>query len=258
MSETPLFSIITLTYNSEKTILRTIDSLLNQQFSDFEVIFQDANSNDSTVALINKHLTKFDRACLYSESDLGIYDGLNKALRRTNGKLVCVLHSDDVFVTEHTLAFVAKKFNKYDFDIAYGDVFYSSKGNPGSLVRNWIAGDFSQWKFFFGWMPPHTSLFIKRGFLTKDKVYRTDLKISADLDLILRLFKIEKINIFYLRKPIVNMQIGGMSTNGLPALFKKLSEDYLVFYKYFGVFAILPVIFKRLSKVQQFFFISKL
>ena len=83
---------------------------------------------------------------------------------------------------------------------------------------------------------PHTSLFKKRGFLTKDKVYRTDLKISADLDLILRLFKIEKINIFYLRKPIVNMQIGGMSTSGSNRTIQKIEGRFYRFIQIFWCF----------------------
>ncbi len=162
MEVSPFFSVITLTYNSRNSIYKTLQSLENQTFKNFEVIFQDAFSKDDTTDIITSQIKKFEKASLISEPDQGIYDGLNKAIKRAKGKYVCVLHSDDVFLSNETLEIVAKKLEKTKCDVAYGDVLFVSKTNPGRIIRKWRAGDLNRINFWLGWMPPHTSLFIEK------------------------------------------------------------------------------------------------
>lgn len=258
MARIPFFSVITLTFNSGDTISRTIQSLKNQTFENFEVVFQDGGSTDDTISLINSEINSFSKATLVSEKDGGIYDGLNRALKKVQGKFVCVLHADDVFFSDHTLEMVASKLNQGNFDLAYGDVLFSSKVSNGKIVRKWIAGGFTKRKLFFGWMPPHTSLFVKNIVISSSNPYRTDLKVSSDYDFILGLFASKNTKVLYLENPIVKMEIGGLSTSGFNSLLLNFKEDFLVLYKYFGIFSIFPLIFKRLTKIHQYSFFTKI
>ena len=89
-------SIITVSYNSEKTIEQTIFSVNNQTYSNIEHIFIDGHSSDNTVEIIRKK-SKRDNLII-SEKDKGIYDGMNKGLKYSNGDLIFILNSDDVFL----------------------------------------------------------------------------------------------------------------------------------------------------------------
>ena len=253
MINAPLFSVITLSSNSIVGIGRTLESLKSQTFKNFEVIFQDAASSDGTVIKIKQNLDQFENASLVSETDTGIYDGLNKALERVNAEFVCVLHADDVFASDDILEMVALKLKESRFDLAYGDVLFYSKANSSHIVRRWISGNFVKKKLFLGWMPPHTSLFIKKEIFNNFGYYRTDLKVSADYDFILRILKSDELEITYFMKPIVKMSIGGASTSGLRSLIIKLKEDFIILSHYYGMFAFIPLIMKRISKIRQFF-----
>ncbi len=252
MTNLPFFSVITLSYNSIDSIGRTLDSLINQSYKNFEVIFQDAGSNDGTIEKIKQYLEQFKTASLVSETDNGIYDGLNKAFTRVTANYVCVLHADDVFASDDTLEMAALKLKESEFDLAYGDALFYSKGNPSHIVRHWISGDFTKTKLFTGWMPPHTTLFIKKEIFKTFGHYRTDLKISADYDFIFKILNSNELKIIYLMKPIVKMSIGGASTSGLKSLIIILKEDFIILFQYYGIFAIIPLILKRMLKIRQF------
>ena len=91
-----VFSIITICYNSSQTIERTIKSVLNQSFTDFEYIIVDGGSHDSTLDIIRKYQNSFgDRLIWKSEPDKGIYDAMNKGINISNGVIVGIVNSDD-------------------------------------------------------------------------------------------------------------------------------------------------------------------
>ena len=155
---------------------------------------------------------------MVSEYDNGIYDGLNRALERVTAKFVCVLHTNDIFASNNILEMAALSL-KSNFHLAYGDVLFYSRGDPNHIVRHWVSGNFKKNKLFLGWMPPHTTLFVKKEiFESFEIVYRTDLKVSADYDFILRLLKSDEIKINYFNKPIVKMSVEGISTSGFKSL----------------------------------------
>ena len=102
MSTTPFFSIITASYNSEKTISDTITSVLNLDFNDFEYIIVDGNSKDKTVDIIKSFISKFEaKGITYkfiSEKDKGIYDAWNKGIALSEGQWISFLGSDDSYL----------------------------------------------------------------------------------------------------------------------------------------------------------------
>ena len=92
----PLFSIITVCFNSSKTIERTIQSILNQQYKDYEYIIVDGKSTDETVKIIKKYESQFEgRLRWISESDKGIYDAFNKGCKLAKGNYLWIVNSDD-------------------------------------------------------------------------------------------------------------------------------------------------------------------
>ncbi|GAA0077118.1 glycosyltransferase family 2 protein [Clostridium sp. CTA-5] len=113
------FSIITVCYNCEKLIKQTIESVMNQEFKDYEMIFIDGKSKDSTLKIIENYSKKFKHFKLLSEEDDGIYDAMNKGIYLADGEILFFLNAGDIFYNNMILEKIDKKFN--DCDILYGN-----------------------------------------------------------------------------------------------------------------------------------------
>ncbi len=120
----PLISIIIPTFNSSKTILKCLNSIIEQTFKNFEIIIQDGLSNDDTVDKIKG--INDNRIRLYSEKDTGIYNAMNKALIKSEGNWIYFLGSDDYLYSNTVLSNITKYFNENH--VVYGNV-YSSRFN---------------------------------------------------------------------------------------------------------------------------------
>ena len=121
INQHPIFSIITATYNSEFTISETMESLLSQDFDNFEILIIDGLSTDNTIKIIKSY--NDSRINIYSEADKGIYDALNKGITRSIGDIIGFLHSDDTFTNNNILSDIYKSFDS-QFDGVYGDLNY--------------------------------------------------------------------------------------------------------------------------------------
>ena len=116
-------SIITACFNSEKTISKTIESILSQSYKDIELIIIDGASDDKTIDIINSYKDKI--SYMISEKDNGIYDALNKGLEKANGEIISFLHSDDYYSNTKILEYVIDQFKKNKkVDIVLGDVAF--------------------------------------------------------------------------------------------------------------------------------------
>lgn len=109
----PLFSIITVTYNAEDTVGRTIDSVDSQTFSDYEHLIVDGASSDKTLAIISERTNP--RRSVVSERDKGIYDAMNKGISNTKGKYLIFLNAGDKFHAPDTLSRIADSIMENDF-----------------------------------------------------------------------------------------------------------------------------------------------
>ncbi|PDH47242.1 MAG: glycosyl transferase [Bacteroidetes bacterium MED-G20] len=202
-------SIITVCYNSQETIKDTIESVINQSYDNIEYIIIDGNSNDNTCNIINSY-SNID--IFISENDKGIYDAINKGIKRASGEIIGLLHADDVFDNHQVIEKVISNFSS-NKDILYGDINYVKKNNLNQIVRKWRSGNYSSKKFKWGWMPPHTGFFLKRKCYINFGLYRLDLGSSADYELMLRMFEVHKLSSFYLPINIVKMRVGGISNS---------------------------------------------
>ena len=122
-------------------------------------------------------------------------------------------------------------------------------------IRYWKAGQYSKEKLLKGWMPPHPTVFLKKKIFDKIGFYKTDYKISADYDFLVRIFNCKNINQVYVPKVLINMRIGGMSNRSFKNLIIKSFEDYQIIKKnkIGGLFTLFN---KNFSKLRQFFNIN--
>ena len=132
--------------------------------------------------------------------------------------------------------------------------FFCDKENISKFNREWISSDFKRKKLYFGWMPPHTSLFVRNNIL-KNNLYEEGYPISGDYLFMLKLFNNNNIKIKFLNKYITIMRVGGDSTK-LKNFIKKLNEDFKVAKKFFK-FPYLVILMKIISKINQFKLLKK-
>jgi glycosyltransferase involved in cell wall biosynthesis len=204
-------SLITVCFNSARTIETAIESVLSQNGVDIEYIVIDGASQDGTVDVLKKYEPKFEgRMRWISEKDNGMYDALNKGISLATGDVVGILNSDDMFESAETLSCIVAAFEK-DIDCIYGDIRFV-KSDLQTTVRYYGARHWSQWMHNFGYMPPHPSVYIRRECFNKFGGYKLGYKISADFELMVRYLCRNRISVKYLPQCLVKMRMGGLST----------------------------------------------
>ena len=168
-----IFSVITVSFNSERTIRKTIESVIKQDYKEIEYIVIDGGSTDSTLEIINEYSEYISK--VISEEDKGIYNAINKGIKLAKGEYISILHSDDTFASDNIISKVKKAFENYKTDIITTKVnFYNDK--KGKFTRLLSPISFKPWKLRFGIMPAHPGIFIKKKFMTKSGyILRTTL-----------------------------------------------------------------------------------
>tara|TARA_B100000780_G_scaffold278282_1_gene251296 strand:- start:1172 stop:1945 length:774 start_codon:yes stop_codon:yes gene_type:complete len=216
-------SIITICYNSEKTIRHTIESVLSQDHPDIEYIVIDGLSSDNTMNIVNEYSEKI--AKIVSEPDQGIYDAMNKGVKHSTGDIVGILNSDDFFENSFVISDVLEHFNSNPTaSLVIGDVVYVKPSNTENITRFYSSVKFKPWKLRFGWMPPHAATFIKKAVYDKVGNYAVNYKISADYELFVRMLMVHNIDYSRINKVLVRMRSGGVSTSGIKSSFLLNSE----------------------------------
>ena len=243
-------SLVTLTFNSEKTVEKTIKSVLSQSRLPDQFIIKDGCSTDTTKEVIMN--TNFSGQ-FFMERDNGIYDGLNQALKKCTGDIIIFLHSDDVFFDDSVVEEIEQKFVTTDCDVLYGDLHIVTADKAQNVIRYWKPGFFKRWKLIFGWMPPHTSTVMKASVYEKVGDFNVNYRISGDYEHLLRVLKRKDIKVKYLPKVFTVMREGGASNSGLRSFQTKIIEDYRA-AKQLSRLPILTIICKRLQKVTQLIF----
>lgn len=162
-------SFITATFNSGKTIVDTMESVLSQTYTDFEYLVIDGGSSDDTIEKVKSYEPRFgDRLRWISEKDRGIYDAMNKGIKMTTGDVVGILNSDDYYTDIDILQTVADSFeNNNHLDALYGDIHFVRDGAPDKCVRYYSSRMFSPFWLRFGFMPAHPSFFVSERSLKK-------------------------------------------------------------------------------------------
>ncbi len=241
-------TLITVCYNSEKTIKDTFESVLRQTYQDYEYLVIDGKSKDNTISIVKEYQKKFNGKLHYiSEKDKGLYDAMNKGIKMATGDIIGIINSDDVLATKDTLKIIERTFKKENCDGTYSNleildekldkkvrIFHSPKGN-----------------YKLGWYPPHPTLYLKKEVYQKHGLYNQDFKIAADYDVMLRIMKDENIKLSYIPKTLVYMRSGGISTDGLKGYYKSFKESCLVLKENKIKFPILVNIIRTIKVIGQ-------
>jgi len=211
MSVDPLISIITVCFNSDRTIQNTIDSVLYQTYSNIEYIIIDGDSSDNTVDIIKKYQHQI--SIFLSEPDNGIYDAMNKGINIATGDIIGILNSNDFYSDDRVIEQIVNKFNDKNVDSVFANLLYVNSKNLNKAVRYFDSSQFKPDLFSYGLMPAHPTFFVKKSIYKKYGNFRTDLKIAADFDLMARFLYLNRITYCYFDKVIIIMRMGGVSTS---------------------------------------------
>lgn len=200
-------SIITPCYNSEKTIEKTLLSVLNQTYQNYEYIIIDGGSVDGTLDIVRKYAEQFEgKLHLISEKDNGIYDAMNKGVGMATGELIGIVNSDDWYEAD-AIENILDKYSGAEYEVVYGMLRnINLDGEEKSVV-------FYNHIFLEEKMINHPTCFITRQTYEDFGKYSTEYKSSADYAYLLKLMDSKKVVFTPIYKIISNFRVGGMSAS---------------------------------------------
>ncbi|OHD12973.1 MAG: hypothetical protein A2086_04510 [Spirochaetes bacterium GWD1_27_9] len=180
----PLISIITVVFNGENHIERTIKSIISQNYKNIEYIIIDGKSTDSTMNIINKYKTQI--AVVVSEKDNGIYDAMNKGINLAKGEYIWFINCGDEVFENNT---ISKIFETND----YSDVYYGKQcllnNNLGTIKITDIPQKLDYKSFIYGMLVSHQSIIAKKSLVSD---YDLSYKYVSDHDWIIKFLKKSK------------------------------------------------------------------
>lgn len=206
-------SVITTTFQDLEHLKEVVKSIEEQDYDNLEYIIVDGGSKDGTKEYLHRLETSFaakpGRSFRFiSEPDEGIYDAINKGIKMANGDIIGVMF--DRFSSDNIISRMAAIMETENTDGVHGDLEYVDA--DGGLVRHWEMGKDGSIKK--GWMPAHPTLYLKKEVYEKYGVYKTDYKIAADYEFMVRILKDRKVKLSYIHEVLVYMFYGGTSTGG--------------------------------------------
>jgi glycosyltransferase involved in cell wall biosynthesis len=214
-------SIISINFNNGEGLLRTIQSVLNQEFEDFEYIIIDGGSSDNSVSVISEYRDEI--SYWISEPDKGVFNAQNKGLLQASGEYVLFLNSGDYFHSAESLSFLMRFGDNKD--IVYGDIVY--KYSNVETVRKYP--DKLDFAFFQNDTLPHPCSLIKRELFIKYGLYREEFNICADWAFFLDVISKHLVSYRHVNKEIAVFIIGGLSSSdGSDLIVQKERKDYII------------------------------
>ena len=223
-----LFSIITVSYNSEKTIERTILSVLKQTYTDYEYIIVDGASKDTTIEIVKKYESLFDgRLKWISEPDSGIYNAMNKGIKMSKGKIIGIVNSDD-WLTDSALQILSDEISADDSNmnkILTGEVlFHYDDGETQLYPTTHERYVYYAKQYRMGLNHPAT--FVPRIIYDRIGLFDEQFRLYADADFIIRCYEAD-VPVHFIHQVLSNMSDGGASN----VHSKKELSDSLLKYK---------------------------
>ena len=219
-------TIITACYNRKGTIGGAIHSVLEQDYPDIEYLIVDGASTDGSVEYIRELLqheategkTELIRrhareTRFISEPDHGMYEALNKGMRRATGDVIGLVHSDDTLISNQIVSEYVNCFDLTAADLVYGDGEFVDEKDPKKVMRLWVSGKFRRWKVRFGWLPLHPTVYIRRAALNPEVLYDEQYRMAADTKFLIYYLHEYPLRICYLPQNVIRMRMGGLSTN---------------------------------------------
>ncbi len=180
------FSVVTVCLNSQKFVAQTVESVLAQDYPDFEYIIIDGGSTDGTVDLISRFAENDERITWRTGPDEGIADAMNKGLALAAGEWIIFLHADDRFTSDHILKEVAQALSQNP-DKDWGTGGINEIDAQGHLLRTVPVRDYTYQRLKRNNIIFHPATFVRRDVLADAGGFDVSLKYTMDYDLWLRL-----------------------------------------------------------------------
>ena len=220
-------SVITVTYNAEATLERTLRSVQSQSQADIEHIIVDGNSQDGTVALIERYAN--ERTNWVSEPDKGLYDAMNKAAAMATGDYLCFLNAGDTFHSDTTVEEMMRSIPQGSVpDIIYGQTAIVDGNGRFLHMRRLEAPKVLNWKSFKqGMLVCHQAFIVRRGLF---EPYDLGYRFSSDFDWAVKLLKRAQV-IHYTDMTLIDYLNEGLTTTNHKA---SLKERYKIMTKHYG------------------------
>lgn len=210
-------SLITISFNSERTLEDTIKSVIAQDYPNIEYIIIDGKSKDGTMNIVNKYRSHISK--VVSEPDRGLYDAMNKGWQHATGDIVGYINSDDFLTCTDAISSVVKEFKEDPtLDGVHADLYYVNANNTDKIVRYWTTSDYQPGAFKYGWHPAHPTFYAKRKCYEQLGGFRLDMPLSADFELMLRFIEVNQLKTKHIDKVLVRMRIGGVTSRNLMSI----------------------------------------
>ena len=254
-------SIITATFNSQTTIKQTLESVINQNYSNIEHIIIDGKSSDKTLEIVESYRelykSKNINLIISSKKDQGIYDAFNRGIKLSSGDLIGFLNSDDFFANKNILDIINWAFNKptnkkvesISANLEYIDSRYQ-------IIRKLQGRSIDKKGFQKGFHPAHPTFYVRKEIFEKFGNFDLSYKIAGDYELMLRFIVKNNINNLYIDDNFVKMKIGRISNQNLKNIYKANLECFMA-WKNNGLYmSPLFIIIKPLKKIKEINFIK--
>ena len=241
-------SIITIVYNNVSCIESCIQSVRNQTYSNIEHIIIDGGSTDGTQKVIEPYISEL--GYYISEKDKGLYNALNKGIKVATGDIIGILHSDDLFFEDVTIAKVVDTFLESKTDLLYANGQYVERENIKNIKRIYNSKPYKEKYLNFGWIPLHTTIYVKKEIFSKFGLYDESYRIASDYEISLRWFKNNEIKKYFFNDFLVKMRLGGKSTT--LRLQKKKSKEDLKIMRRYNLKGYFTLFFKIFRKIKQY------
>ena len=206
-------SIITVCFNSAVTIRDTIESVLAQDYPNIEYIIIDGASKDGTMDIVREYGGAID--VVISEPDKGIYDAMNKGINIATGDIVGLLNSDDFYYDDTIVSQLIQCMEDAASDTVYADLVIVDSVDTKRIVRYYNSSGFHPGRLSYGWMPAHTTFFVKRQLYERYGGFSLEYSIAADFDMVARLLYKAGVSYVYIPLVAITMRAGGISTRGI-------------------------------------------
>lgn len=244
-------SIITINYNNKEGLIKTIDSVARQTWTDFEFIVIDGGSTDGGKELIeNNHQINY----WLSEKDSGVYNAMNKGIRKATGDYVIFMNSGDYFYDSTVLEKVQESFNS-NIGILYGNSFFFNNRGYNKVIKPPKKLRFG---FFYDDGINHQAAFIKRSLFYDYFFYNEDYKICADWEFFIILICLYNVSYKHIDEIICYYDFSGISADPKNrAMYDE--EREITIQKYFSAFKDDLFLAKeaRVKRIQQVLHIKK-
>lgn len=214
-------SVVTVCMNAAATLADALESVARQSHSEVEHIVIDGGSTDGTADLVARHGRRVTR--FVSEPDRGLYDAMNKGAALATGEVVAFLNADDWYAHPDVLAWVAECV-ELGADLVYADLRFLDPLPPFTTRRVWRDRPHAPADFLRGWQPAHPTCFVRLPVFRSVGGFDLRWRISADYAFLTACMRRPGVRIRHLARHVVEMRLGGASTQGVGAVLRANRE----------------------------------